>query len=82
MNATKWTTEKAKQKSPAFLRLMELDAAEPVVPPSISAAELRQRLFDTFMDYARQAQIRREWEAASAYMRAADLALGTTNRVE
>lgn len=42
------------------------------------ATALRQRLFDTFMDYARQAQHRREWEAAQAYIRAADLALGTT----
>lgn len=38
--------------------------------------EIRQRLFDTYSDLAEQAQRRREWEAASAFQYAAQLALG------
>jgi len=39
--------------------------------------ELRQRLHDTYMDYAAEALRRHDWAAASAFQTAACLALGT-----
>lgn len=39
--------------------------------------DLRQRLYDTYMDYAQQAEKARDWSAATAYQTAACLALGT-----
>ena len=39
--------------------------------------ELRQRLHDTYMDYAAEALRRHDWAAATAFQTAACLALGT-----
>lgn len=41
------------------------------------ARDIRTRLYDTYMDYAKAAQQRHEWEAATAYETAANLALST-----
>jgi hypothetical protein len=41
-------------------------------------AELRQRLADTYLEYAEQAWRRHDWAAANAFQTAAGLALGTT----
>jgi len=43
--------------------------------------EIRQRLYETYTELAEQAQARREWEAASAFQYAAQLALGMQIRV-
>lgn len=39
--------------------------------------EVRVRLWQTYLEYADQAQKNRNWEAASAFQLAAELALGT-----
>lgn len=41
-------------------------------------ANLRQRLADTYLEYADQAWKRHDWVAAGAFQTAAGLALGTT----
>lgn len=46
------------------------------------AVEIRQKLFDTYMELADQAGTRRQWEAASAFQYAAQLALGMVVQVK